>query len=38
MLFVISEYWPFIVISLIAGIIVGWLFRRPAILVEEDDA
>jgi len=36
-LFVIAEYWPFIVISLVAGIIVGWLFREPAAPAAEED-
>ncbi len=37
MIFVITEYWPFIVISLVAGIIVGWLFRNPVRAAEEDE-
>jgi hypothetical protein len=38
-IFLVTEYWPFIVISLAAGVIVGWLFRNPdEPAAEEDEA
>ncbi len=29
MLYVIVSYWPFLLLSLLAGVVVGWWFQDP---------